>query len=294
MQQMFGPSVVETQAREVAILERFGRFSGASTSDGGLRRVNWPIEKVREVVSLQVRELDVRAETKTLDNTFITVKLTLQYRVNDEKVFEAFYALKDARKQIASYVIDAVRAVVPQMPIEEAFASKDRISQEVESRVVPRIAQYGYDVVNTLVTDVEPAPVVKRAMNEVQRQKRLREATLDKALALKYTTVQKAQGESESMYLSGVGTARQRTALLDGMRENVLSVREAREREQLETTNQAVMDLLLITQYMDTLRDISRSSDVTGCFYPKAPAGDRSIEDAVRNAALYAACVRSK
>lgn len=294
MQSVFGPSVIETQAKEVAILERFGRYSGASTSQGGLRRVNWPIERVRDIVSLQVRELNIRAESKTLDNTFITVQLTLQYRIDDDKVFEAFYSLRNPAQQISSHIIDAVRAVVPTMTIESAFASKDRISEEVEERVVPKIAAFGYEVVNTLVTDVEPDRVVKAAMNEVQRARRLREATLDKALAQKYTAVQKAQGESESMYLRGVGTARQRAAILDGMRQNVVSIREARVQEELETTNQAVMDLLLITQYMDTLRDISRSSNVTGCFYPKTSGGGVGVEDAVRNAALYASCVRHK
>ena len=207
-------------------------------------------------MSLRIQQLDVVCETKTRDNVFVQVGVAVQYRVLLESAYDAYYRLTDPRNQIQSYVFDVVRSTVPKMELDESFTSKDDIAAAVLQQLRDVMRNYGYEIKNTLVTDLSPDSRVKASMNEINASKRLKEAASHKAEAEKVKQVKAAEAEAEARYLSGLGVARQRKAIVHGLQESVGAF--ANEVEGARPKD--VMDILLLSQYFDTLSSVGANS----------------------------------
>jgi len=249
MGNMFG--LVQVDQSTVAVKERFGKFTGIVGP--GCHCIPWCCGiNIAGRLSLRVQQLDVRCETKTKDNVFVTLVASVQYRAHLEAAEDAFYKLTNPREQIKAYVFDVVRASVPKMILDDVFEQKNEIANSVREELEKAMRTYGYEIVQTLIVDIEPDATVKHAMNEINAAARMRLATREKAEAEKILQVKRAEGEAESKYLSGVGIARQRQAIVDGLRESVLAFSD----NVPGTSPKEVMDMVLVTQYFDTMKEI--------------------------------------
>jgi regulator of protease activity HflC (stomatin/prohibitin superfamily) len=242
------------RTQEVGIVEDLGQFK--RLLDPGLHFLVWPLQSVVGTLSLRIQQLDVICETKTKDNVFVQVAVAVQYRVLVSSAYDAYYRLTDPRNQIQSYVFDVVRSTVPKMELDEAFASKDEIAAAVLSQLKDVMHEYGYEIRNTLVTDLSPDSKVKASMNEINASRRLKEAASHKAEADKVRQVKNAEAEAEARYLSGLGVARQRKAIVQGLQESVGAFSDEVE----GATPKDVMDILLLSQYFDTLSTVGANS----------------------------------
>jgi hypothetical protein len=215
----FGPALggqcfcwVCVRTQEVAVVEDLGQYKAMLSP--GLNFICCPLSSVAGRLSLRITQLDVLCETKTKDNVFVQIAVAVQYRVIAEAAYDAYYRLTDPVGQIQSYVFDVVRSTVPKMELDEAFASKDDIAASVLAQLKDVMKDYGYEIKNTLVTDMSPDSRVKASMNEINASRRLKEAASHKAEADKIKQVKAAEGEAEARYLSGLGVARQRKAIV--------------------------------------------------------------------------------
>lgn len=263
---------------EVGIIERCGAFN--ALKDAGLACICWPLDSVVARLSLRVQELDVQCETKTKDNVFVTCVIAVQFTVIPEEAHAAFYKLTDPTAQITSYVFDVVRSTIPKMDLDQTFAAKDEVAQAVRQELQEVMQQYGYSILQALVIDLRPDRKVQDAMNDINAQKRLRYAMEEKAEGYKILQVKAAEADAESKYLSGVGVARQRQAIVGGLRESVKqfsgNVPGARPSD--------VMDLLLLTQYFDMLRDVGSTGASKTLFLPHGPASVTDLQSNLRGA----------
>jgi len=265
----------------VAVKERFGKFTGIVGP--GCHCIPWCCGiNIAGKLSLRVQQLDVRCETKTKDNVFVTLVASVQYRAHLEAAEDAFYKLTNPREQIKAYVFDVVRASVPKMILDDVFEQKNEIANSVREELEKAMRTYGYEIVQTLIVDIEPDATVKHAMNEINAAARMRLATNEKAEAEKILQVKRAEGEAESKYLSGVGIARQRQAIVDGLRESVLAFSD----NVPGTSPKEVMDMVLVTQYFDTMKEIGAHSKNSTVFIPHGPGAARDVADQIRNGLL--------
>ena len=229
----------------------------------------WPCESIVKIMSLKILELEVRCDTKTSDNVFVKVVVSVLYKVREDKIPSAHYKLTDPANQIQSYVFDVIRSSIPRLELDEAFASKQDVAHAVKNQLEALMTDFGYEIKDVLVTDLEPNHTVKAAMNQINAQQRLREAAAYKAEADKILSVKSAEADAESKYLSGMGVAKQRKAVIDGLKESVAEF----------TSNvhgasaQDVMDLLLVTQYFDTIKDLGKTTSTNPniLFLPHGP-----------------------
>ncbi len=250
-----------------AVIERFGKF--ISIAKPGLNfKVPW-IDYVAGVVNLRVQQLDVKVETKTSDNVFVHVIVSVQYFVLPTKIYEAFYKLENAERQITSYVFDAVRARVPKLSLDDVFEKKDEIADVVKSELTGVMDQFGYGTLTSLVTDIDPDPKVKIAMNEINAATRERVAANERGEAERILMVKRAQGEAETKALQGKGIADQRRAIVEGLRDSVQQFQSSVP----GATAQDVMSLVMMTQFFDTIKDIGASSKSNMVFMPHSPGG---------------------
>lgn len=247
------PCLQCVRTKQVAVVEDLGNFE--QLLGPGLHFVFWPLKSIVGRLSLRIQQLDVLCETKTKDNVFVHVSVAVQYRVLEEGAYAAYYRLTDPRGQIQSYVFDVVRSTVPKMELDEAFASKDEIARAVLEQLKDVMKDYGYEILNTLVTDMAPDRKVKASMNEINASKRLKEAAAHKAEADKIKLTKAAEAEAESRYLSGLGVARQRKAIVQGLQESVTEFSN-----EVGTRPKDVMDILLLSQYFDTLSTVGANS----------------------------------
>ncbi|OIV90271.1 hypothetical protein TanjilG_08308 [Lupinus angustifolius] len=267
----------------VAIKEQFGKFN--DVLQPGCHCLPWCLGyQIAGGLSLRVQQLDVRCETKTKDNVFVTVVASVQYRAVAEKASDAFYRLTNTREQIQSYVFDVIRASVPKLELDSVFEQKNDIAKSVEDELEKAMSTYGYEIVQTLIVDIEPDVNVKRAMNEINAAARMRLAANEKAEADKILQIKKAEGEAESKYLSGLGIARQRQAIVDGLRDSVLAFSS----NVPGTSAKDVMDMVLVTQYFDTMKEIGASSKSSSVFIPHGPGAVRDIAVQIRDGLLQA------
>ncbi|KAJ8632876.1 hypothetical protein MRB53_026212 [Persea americana] len=279
MGQSFG--CIKVSQSNVAIKEDFGKFTDAL--EPGCHCVPWFFgSKIAGTLSLRIKQLDVRCETKTKDNVFVTVVASIQYRALAGKAQDAFYRLSNTRSQIQAYVFDVIRSSVPKLNLDDAFEQKNDIARAVEDELEKAMSHYGYEIVQTLIVDIEPDQRVKGAMNEINAAARLRVAANEKAEADKILQIKRAEGEAESKYLAGLGVARQRQAIVDGLRESVLEF-SANVRG---TTAKDVMDMVLVTQYFDTMKEIGASSKSSAVFIPHGPGAVRDIASQIRDGLL--------
>ncbi|KAJ3709376.1 hypothetical protein LUZ61_013081 [Rhynchospora tenuis] len=272
---------VQVDQSYVAIKESFGKFE--EVLNPGCHFLPWVVGKqIAGYLSLRVQQLDVRCETKTKDNVFVTVVASVQYRALADKAEDAFYKLSNTRDQIQSYVFDVIRASVPKLNLDDVFEQKNDIAKAVEDELEKAMSMYGYEIVQTLIVDIEPDEHVKRAMNEINAAARLRLAANEKAEAEKILQIKRAEGEAESKYLSGLGIARQRQAIVDGLRDSVLAFSE----NVPGTSAKDVMDMVLVTQYFDTMKEIGASSKSSSVFIPHGPGAVRDIASQIRDGLL--------
>jgi regulator of protease activity HflC (stomatin/prohibitin superfamily) len=229
-------------------------------------------------VSLKVKQLDTKVETKTMDNVFVTVTVSVQYHVLSDKVYDAFYRLASPASQIQAYVFDVVRAQVPKLSLDNVFESKDQIAVAVKDELGKTMADYGYFIVQALVTDIDPDTTVKRAMNEINANQRLRVASSEKAEAEKILKVKAAEADAESKFLAGQGIARSRKAIVEGLRESVQDFAHSVP----GCTPKDVMDLILMTQYFDTLKDLGANSRANTIFVPHSPSTVSDLAGQIR------------
>jgi len=248
------PCAVCIRTQEVGVVEDLGQFK--RLLEPGLHLIPFPLSQVAGTLSLRIQQLDVACETKTKDNVFVRVEVAVQFRVMVEHAYDAFYRLSDPRGQIQSYVFDVIRSTVPRMELDEAFASKRKIAAATGDQLETVMKDYGYEILNTLVTDLSPDARVKASMNEINASKRLKEAASHKAEADKVQQVKAAEADAEARYLSGVGVARQRKAIVTGLKASISEFSE----EVDGVTSKDVMDILLLTQYFDTLKDVGANN----------------------------------
>jgi len=251
-----------TNEGTVGVVERLGNFAGVITP--GLNTICWPCSTVVGRVSLRVQQLDVSVETKTKDNVFVMVVVSVQYKVIRSKVQAAYYKLTDPTMQIRSYVFDTVRATVPRMELDEAFESKEEVAHSVKDHLAAEMENFGYEIIQALVVDLNPDQTAKKSMNEINASKRLREAAQFRADAEKITLVKAAEADAESKYLSGLGVAKQRKAIVGGLQE---SVHEFQQRVN-GTSARDVLSLLMMTQYFDMLMSVGTRDKTTTIFTP--------------------------
>ncbi len=275
-----GPFFFIVQQQTVAVVQRLGKFD--RLAEAGLHvRVPF-IEKVAGTVNLRVQQLDVEVETKTRDNVFVRVIVSVQYYVLAEKVYDAFYKLDDPVNQIKAFVFDVVRARVPKIKLDDVFEKKDEIAGAVKAELSQVMDDFGYGIVKTLVTDIDPDAKVKEAMNEINAAQRMRAAATEKGEAEKIMQVKAAEADAEAKALSGKGVADQRQAIVEGLRESV----DEFQRTVPGTSAQDVMNLILMTQYFDMLKDIGQSSKANTILLPHSPGHVGDISSQLRDAII--------
>ncbi|KAF6159939.1 hypothetical protein GIB67_033023 [Kingdonia uniflora] len=280
---------IQVDQSNVVIKETFGKF--AEVLEPGCHCLPWCFgSQAAGYLSLRIQQLDIRCETKTKDNVFVTVVASIQYRALAEKASDAFYKLSNTREQIQAYVFDVIRASVPKLDLDSTFEQKNDIARSVESELEKAMSVYGYEIVQTLIVDIEPDVHVKRAMNEINAAARMRVAANDKAEAEKILQIKRAEGEAEAKYLSGIGIARQRQAIVDGLRDSVLAFSS----NVPGTTSKDVMDMVLVTQYFDTMKEIGASSKSSSVFIPHGPGAVKDIASQIREGLLQASSTTTR
>jgi regulator of protease activity HflC (stomatin/prohibitin superfamily) len=215
---------------------------------------------------------------------FVSLVVGVQYYVLPERIYDAFYRLEDASRQITSYVFDVVRAQVPKIPLDDVFAKKDDIAEAVKIELSAIMEGFGYGILKALVTDIEPDARVKESMNEINYALRMRVAATEKGEAERIIKVKHAEGDAQSKALAGKGIADQRQAIVAGLRDSVDEFR----RSVPGTTAKDVMNLVLMTQYFDTLKEIGASSRSNAILIPHSPGNLSSLTDQIRTAMIEA------
>jgi len=268
-------------------VEKFGRYSHVLSP--GLAFAGFDLcgmcISFRSITS-RVEQLMVNVQTKTKDNVFVNAKVAVQMSVVPASTVDAMYKLGNVHGQIESYVSDVVRSSVPHMTLDEAFERKDDISNAVQNKLVEQMAAYGFQIHKALVTEVVPNAEVVQSMNEINKQKRLRDAAIMAAEADKVRIVKAAEGQADAADLQGQGIARQRRAIIDGLRSSIT----AGSNDQLST--EKISELLLITQYFETLRDIAGSSKAATVFMPNHVGAVSDVASQIRNGIMQAGGAR--
>jgi len=273
------PRITTVQEKTAAIIERFGKFARIGTPGVNLLM---PFERVAGRVSLRVHELYVNVETKTLDDVFVKITVAVQYHIMPTRIREAHYELANPQMQIESFVYDEVRAVVPKMKLDDVFQNKDEIANAVKSGLEDTMDQYGYNIVKTLVNDIDPDANVKKAMNEINAAQRIRRASEERGEAEKILRIKQAEAEAASMRLRGQGVADQRKAIVDGLRDSVVEFSQAVP----GTRPGDVMQLVVMTQYFDTLKEVGAQSRTNTIMIPHSPSAVRGISEDLQTSVM--------
>jgi len=278
---IFG-SFFTVETAEVAVITRFGKF--LRIADAGL---NWKspfFDSVAGRVSLRVIQITLTMETKTKDNVFVTIPISVQNRVRPEKVFDAYYKLADPVAQIKSYVEQVILGHVPGMTLDEVFASQSSIAAAVKQELDADMAGFGYEIVNVLVTDIVPDAKVKSAMNDINAAQREQVAANARGEAEKILVVKKAEAEAESKALQGQGIANQRKAIIEGLQVSIEQFQKVVE----GASAKEVMQLVMVTQYFDTLKSIGESDRTNTLFLTHSPAAVKEVSDQILQSMLVA------
>jgi len=277
----------------VKIIETFGAFKVIARP--GLTCITPCVDCVSGTVSMRLQQMEVSCETKTKDNVFVTLKVAVQFQVkhNDEAIQAAHYRLTNARSQIESYVFDVVRSAVPKIDLDDVFTTKEEIASTIKHELEASMGSFGYEILATPITDIDPDAQVKRAMNEINKMKRLRVAAEDEGEAVKIRAVKEAEAEAsrteiqakadaEAKFLGGQGIARQRQAIMEGLRESVNAFKS----EVAGVDAKAVMDLMIVTQYFDMMKDIGANSKTNAVFMNHSPGALEELAQSVQKGFL--------
>ncbi|MGB1207477.1 MAG: SPFH domain-containing protein [Chitinophagales bacterium] len=256
------------------IIERFGKFQ--SIRQAGLQIKIPFIDRIAGRLSLKIQQLDVIVETKTKDDVFVRLKISVQYKVIKDKVYDAFYKLDFPHEQITSYVFDVVRAEVPKMILDDVFLRKDDIAIAVKAELNEAMMEYGYDIIKTLVTDIDPDAQVKEAMNRINAAEREKVAAQFEGDAQRILIVEKAKAEAESKRLQGQGIADQRREIARGLEESVEVLNK------VGINSQEASALIVVTQHYDTLHSIGEATNSNLILLPNSPqAGSDMLNNMV-------------
>ncbi|CAB9519568.1 Hypersensitive-induced response protein-like protein [Seminavis robusta] len=274
----FLPQCFTISTSEVGIIERWGKYDRLAKA--GCHVVCPPMDLLVGTLSFRVQELNVRVESKTLDNVFLTATVSVQYCILAEKVTEAFYELTNPSQQITAHVYDVMRSQLPTLELDAVFEAKEDLALAVKNALANVMSNYGYSIIQALITDLDPDEKVKAAMNEINSSKRLKFAVAERAEGEKILEVKRAEAEANAKYLSGVGVAKQRKAIVDGLRTSIVNFHDSVE----GSSTKDVMDLLLLTQYFDMIRDVGSAGHCKTTFVPTS----RTLGDDVRNSLLQA------
>lgn len=315
---------------QVGIIERFGKFD--RLADPGIQILYCCIDSLK-TLSTRVQQLSVVVDSKTKDDVTVKVTVALQYRVinefldvpeaqlmsrdtnpgaagaargeatplnkqvaptssknmEDHGAWRAFYRLTGVKQQFKAYIEDVVRSEIPTRMLDQVYEAKNEIASAVKHELQHEMDQYGYSIVNALVTDIAPDEKVQKAMNEINAAKRLRAAAVEKAEAAKIMKVKDAEAEAESKYLSGMGVSRQRKAIINGLKESVNEFQGG----VAGTSASDVMQLVMMTQYLDTIKDATAHGNST-MFLPGNPGGLNDMQSQVRQGLLEASMVEGR
>ncbi|XOD67351.1 MAG: SPFH domain-containing protein [Flavobacteriales bacterium Tduv] len=245
------------------VVERLGKFN--SIRQAGLQLKLSVVDNIVGVVTLKIQQLDVVVDTKTKDNVFVRLKVSVQFQVIKDKVYEAFYKLDNPHAQITSYIFDVVRAEVPKMRLDDVFERKDDIALAVKGELEEAMENYGYDIIKALVTDIDPDEQVKQAMNRINTAEREKVAAEYEAEAERIKIVAKAKAEAESKKLQGRGIADQRREIAKGLFESVEVLNN------VGINSQEASALIVVTQHYDTLQSMGEHSDTNLILMPNSP-----------------------
>jgi regulator of protease activity HflC (stomatin/prohibitin superfamily) len=273
-------SFFTVETAQVAIVQRLGKF--ARVAGPGL---NWKTPYLETVVyrlSMKVQQFDVQVETKTQDNVFVQIPVSIQYKVIPDAVEAAFYKLSDPVKQIESMVYNVVLGHVPKMKLDDTFLNQADIASDLRDNLDASMKEYGYSIVKVLISDIVPDQKVKAAMNDINAAQREREATVSRAETNKMLLVKQAEAEAESKRLQGEGIANQRKAIITGLKDSV----EDFAKTVPGSTPQDVMQLVLMTQYFDTLKDIAANDHSNTILIPHTPNTLTDLFSQIRNAII--------
>lgn len=269
-------SLFMVKQKNAFIIERLGKFK--KVSKAGLNFKIPILDSIAGRVNLRVRELPVEVETKTKDDVFVKIVVSVQFFVIDnlEGIKDSFYELNNPEQQIQSYVFDSIRSEVPLMELDDVFAEKEKIAFAIKNELSDTMRQFGFDFIKALVTDIDPDAKVKHSMNEINAAKRMKEAAKEEAGAEKIRVVAAAEADAESKRLAGEGIAKQRIAIANGLKESVEEVKLAMEDH---VTSQDVMNMLFMTQHYETVSKLAENNSST-IFMPYSPdnVGDLQMQ----------------
>lgn len=270
--------VFVVKQQTVAIVERFGKYQ-FTANPGFHLKLPWGIDRIAARVQLRLLQTEMTVETKTADNVFVTMNIATQYRVNEQSIKDAYYKLMNPGEQIKAYIEDALRSAVPKLTLDDVFEKKDEIALEVQKTVAEEMQTYGYIIVKTLITKVEPDAEVKQSMNEINAAQRKQDASQMLANANKIQVVTAAEAEAEKDRLHGVGIAEQRKAIVDGLAQQITEIKKLG----VALDEEQIMAILLTNQYLDTLNQFAAGGNST-IFLPSGAEGAEGLRTQILSA----------
>jgi regulator of protease activity HflC (stomatin/prohibitin superfamily) len=275
-------AIYTVKQKSAVIIERLGKFQTVSTA--GLKFKIPIIDRKVGTVNLRVMELPVEVETKTLDDVFVRMVVSVQYFVveSPEQIKKSFYKFDNPHRQIQSYVFDSIRSEVPKLNLDDVFSEKDKIAVAVKDELHETIKDFGFNILKTLITDIDPDSKVKESMNEINAAKRMKEAAKEYAEAEKIKVVAAAEAEAESKKLQGEGIADQRIAIANGLKQSVEEVKGAMEEG---VTGRDVMNMLFMTQHYDTIARLG-DTGVNTIFVPYSPSSVGDLQTQIQSSLI--------
>jgi len=270
-------SFFTVEQAHAGVVQRLGKF--LRIAQPGLNFKLPYLDTVIANISLQVQQLDVKVETKTKDNVFVQIPIAVQYKVMPDKIYDAFYKLASPVKQIESFVYNVILGHVPKLTLDETFDQQSQIAIDVKNNLDASMAEFGYAIVKSLITDLVPDEKVKAAMNDINAAQREREATVSRAETEKLLLVKKAEAEAESKRLQGEGIANQRKAIIEGLRDSIEKFSASVE----GATPKDAMSMVLLTQYFDTLKEVAGTNRSNTILMPHTPNALGELMEQFRN-----------
>lgn len=275
---MLFDAVFIVQSQTAAIIERFGKFQGVCHEG-----LNFKLPFIDRIVvrrNLKIVQQDIEVETKTRDNVFVRTKVSVQYQIIREKVSDSYYRLSDPVAQIESYIFDVVRSEIPKLNLDDVFTSKDTVALAVKESLEESMDDFGFMIIKTLITDIDPDEKVKQSMNEINAAERLRDAAMAKAEAEKISIVMQAEAHAESKRLQGMGMANQRKEIASGLKSSIEDLKQS------GINNEEVLTILLITQHYDALEAMSKNSKTNTIMVPYSSQNVTGMRDQIQEAIL--------
>ena len=271
-------SVFIVKSQTAALIERLGKYH--ATAHEGL---NFKLPFIDRIVvrrNLKIVQQDIEVETKTRDNVFVRTKVSVQYQIIRDKVHDSYYRLSDPIAQIESYIFDVVRSEIPKLSLDEVFVNKDTVALAVKESLEESMDDFGFMIIKTLITDIDPDEKVKQSMNEINAAERLRDAAMSKAEAEKIGIVMQAEAHAESKRLQGMGMANQRREIAAGLKSSIEDLKQS------GINNEEVLTILLITQHYDALEAMSKNAHSNTIMVPYSSSNVSNMREQIQEAIL--------